>query len=163
MVDTTHTPLREAIEKIDEQLEELRPVAEEYLRLGEIRASLVGLMKSQNGDGEIVIEDDLPERIAQSNGHTAKPRTISHQASRNLPSGDELDYVRKGPVTQAILSYIKAHPGITVRTVSEDCGTSTPYAYDVVRNLIANDEVVRQDGKVYPKGHVSVRRRTKAA
>lgn len=163
MADTHHTPLREAIEKIDEQLEELRPVAEEYLRLGEIRASLVGLLDAQDGTGAVVIDDDLPQRLSDVNGHAVRTTTIRHQASRNLPSGDELSYVRRGPVTQSILSYIKSHPGITVRKVSEECGTSTPYAYDVVRNLIANKEIVRQDGLVYPADSVSVKKTRKAA
>lgn len=157
--EDTLTPLHEAIEKIDAQLEELRPAAEEYLRLGEIRKSLESLLDNENANGEIVIDEPTLRHATSHNGKSGVTR-VTH---RHLPSGDELEYVRRGPVTRAILAYIQNHPGITVRRVAEECGTSTPYAYDVVRNLIANDQIVRQDGQVYPAKHVSVRKTKKVA
>jgi predicted HTH transcriptional regulator len=68
-------------------------------------------------------------------------------ASRAKPSQKRTRKTSKPTRADQALDWIEKHPGVTAAEISEAIGVSKPHAYQLVSKLMAEEAVVRHQGK----------------
>jgi len=138
-------------EEIDARLAELKPVVDEYQRLGAAAAALAELNGSP-GKGTRSMSSPTPRR------GPGRPRGSASRASRTTtpvtrPSRKPASTTRlkggrpKGSGTRAVeaLSFIQRQPGITVPELAVKMGIKQNYLYRVL-------PILEQAGKIEKQG-----------
>jgi hypothetical protein len=116
--------LDEKLAEIDNRLNELRPLHEEYLKLERARAALAGMDSAA-----------APSRAGRPRGSAAGP--VRRRRRRGGTRGEQA------------LEVVRQNPGIKVSELAERLNIEQPnYLYRVMANL-QTDGAVRREGRGY--------------
>ncbi len=120
--------LQDQLQAMDARLKELRPLHEEYLKLGRAKAALEGLeAPAKRGPGR-------PRGSGSSGPGNGRRRRRRRQG---------------GTRAQQALEVVRQQPGVSVRELSEKLGVKHPnYMYRVM-NELQGDGAVRKEGRGY--------------
>jgi hypothetical protein len=120
---------------LESRLKELRPLYEEYLRLEKAKAALDGL------DGPARRGPGRPRGSGSGTATTTRKASGNGRRRRRRRRG--------GTRAEQALSVIKDNPGITVSELAPKVGISQKnYLYRVM-NQLADDGLVRKQGRGY--------------
>jgi hypothetical protein len=111
--------------EMQQRLQELRPLVEEFHRLEAAVAALDG------------VENDAGATTAAARGR--RPRAKGAAGRPGRPKGS-------GPRAQQTLELIKAQPGVTIPELAQTMGIKQNYLYRVVPGL-QRDGLVRREGR----------------
>ncbi|HEX7292165.1 MAG TPA: hypothetical protein VF250_13660 [Conexibacter sp.] len=115
------------VREIEERLQELRPLIEEFHRLEAASAALEGV-----SDAGSVSASTRRRRIANANGSSRRGR----------PRGGRGDNTRAAQT----VDLVRAQPGITIPELAGHMGIKPNYLYRVLPQL-ADEGKVRREGK----------------
>lgn len=114
--------------EMQQRLDELKPLVEEYHRLEAAVAALDGVNDGQSGlDG------------GSASVRARRPRAKSVTGRPGRPKGS-------GPRAQQTLELIKDQPGVTIPELAQTMGIKQNYLYRVVPGL-QRDGLVRREGR----------------
>lgn len=128
------------LEKIEERIEELRPLHEEFLALSR---ALDQMKRFSVTNGSNITPKDAEQ---ETEGQQDRP-TIEHER-HDLPAGQN---AAKNETANAVKSVIREHPeGISVSEIAEAIGRKPSYVYTVTSRLIDRNLARREKRKIYP-------------
>ena len=119
--------------EITARLKELKPLVDEYQRLGAAAAALDGLPPSLHA------APATPHAPARAKAAPARTRSATHGGRRGRPKGS-------GTRGAEALALVKENPGLTVPQIAEKMGIKQNYLYRVLPALAADGLVVK-DGR----------------
>jgi hypothetical protein len=120
--------LEAKVREIEERLQELRPLIEEFYRLEAASAAL--------GDA------GTPARRRGGGGGGGRAAATTNGAGRGRPRRTRGDNTRAAQTVEIV----RAHPGITIPELAGHMGIKPNYLYRVLPQL-ADEGKVRKDGK----------------
>ena len=125
--------------EIGARLAQLRPLVDEYQRLGAAAAALASLPPTSPRSSAPARSARRTRAPAPANVATvARTRGASHRP-RGRPKGS-------GTRSTEALAVVKAHPGITIPQIAEQLGIKQDYLYRILPRL-AEDGLVVKDGR----------------
>lgn len=122
--------LAEKRREINDRMQEIRPLVDEYMRLEAAKAAL---------DGVVLDSPGARDTGHGHNGAPPGPRPVDGQAVGGRPRGT-------GSRREQALEVVQANPGITIPEIARIIGIQQNYLYRVLPTLV-EDRLVEKRGR----------------